>query len=134
MALTLHLYSFGYHFSGVPTDPTGNGGGFVFDCRCLPNPGRFTEYQRLTGLDVQVCDFLDEASEVQEFAQQCLQLVQLAIRQYQQRGFTDLMVAFGCTGGQHRSVYQAEKLRSRLVHIPDLHIELIHTERENWPY
>lgn len=126
--LTVTIYSFGFRKSGIPQDSTENGGGFVFDCRCLPNPGREERYQQQTGRDAEVQEYLQKFPEVEEFAQECFQLVNRAVEKYRQRNFTHLMVSFGCTGGQHRSVYQAEKLFAQLQSIPHLQVELFHTE------
>lgn len=129
--LTVTIYSFGFRKSGIPKDSTENGGGFVFDCRCLPNPGREKHYQQQTGRDTEVQEYLQKFPEVEEFAQECFQLVNRAVENYTQRNFTHLMVSFGCTGGQHRSVYQAEKLFTQLQSIPHLQVELFHTEIQN---
>jgi len=112
--LTVSIASFAYK-DGIPRDPGGHGGGFVFDCRALPNPGRFEQYQQLTGKDKPVIDFLVDQREVDEFLNYVNELVGQAVRSYLQREFTHLSVAFGCTGGQHRSVYCAEKLASYLA-------------------
>lgn len=133
MSLVVRIYSFGYHVSGIPVDPTPNKGGFVFDCRCLPNPGRETAYKTLSGLDVEVQHYLKQFPVVQQFTETCAVLVRQAIHAYRERYFTGLMVAFGCTGGQHRSVYQAECLRQLLAQEPEVQLEVIHTERSRWP-
>jgi RNase adaptor protein for sRNA GlmZ degradation len=112
--LKLKIFSFSYKKSGVPKDNTVNGGGFVFDCRFIYNPGRKEEFKHLTGKDNEVIDFLDKNSEMQEFLNHSEAIVKSAIDNYLQREFTDLMVCFGCTGGQHRSVYAAEKLMLRI--------------------
>ena len=110
--LRLKIFSFSYKKSGVPKDTTANGGGFVFDCRFIYNPGRKEEFKHLTGKDIEVINFLDNNLEMKEFLNHTEAIVKSAINNYLQREFTDLMVCFGCTGGQHRSVYAAEKLKS----------------------
>ena len=127
--LTLRVGSFSYK-KGYPEDTSGNGGGFMFDCRALPNPGRFDEYKKLNGLDKKVKDFLKEYSEVEKFIQDCIEIVKPSIERYLQRGFTSLQVGFGCTGGQHRSVYCAEKFVDGLKQIfPDIKILVQHREQ-----
>jgi len=112
--LKIKLYSFSYKKSGIPGDSTPNGGGFVFDCRFIYNPGRKEEFKQLTGLDEPVLNFLDNNEEMQRFLSQVLDIINPAINNYISRDFTDLMISFGCTGGQHRSVYATEKLRELL--------------------
>ena len=127
--LTVHIRSFSYK-GGLPRDKTGHGGGFVFDCRALPNPGRFPVYAQLTGQDADVITFLEKDSDVQCFLGQTSSLVDQAIHHHQKRGFSDLTVAFGCTGGQHRSVFCAEHLAAYLSHKEDVQIDLEHRELE----
>ncbi|MFH1681915.1 MAG: RNase adapter RapZ [Candidatus Eisenbacteria bacterium] len=112
--LTVHIYSFSYLRGGIPEDPTGHGGGFVFDCRVLPNPGREERFKDLTGRDPGVVRYLDEREEARVFWDRVIALVLDGAQTYRARGFDHLTVAFGCTGGQHRSVYFAEKLRRAL--------------------
>ena len=127
--LTVHIQSFSYK-CGLPRDKTGHGGGFVFDCRALPNPGRFPIYAQLTGQDADVIAFLEKDSDVQSFLRQTESLVDQAVEHHQKRGFSDLTVAFGCTGGQHRSVFCAERLAACLSTRKDVQIDLEHRELE----
>jgi len=111
--LTVRVFSFSFHRE-KPVDPSGNGGGFVFDARSLPNPGREEQYKLLTGKDQAVIDFLNRQGAVHQFLASVLSLVDSSVSSYQRRGFNSLMVSFGCTGGQHRSVYLAEQLAKHL--------------------
>src|ERR1700690_3930689 len=111
--LTVRIFSFSFH-RGQPQDETGNGGGFVFDGRSLPNPGREERFKALTGKDEPVIDYLNQQESVRQFLASAISLVDQAIDTYQRRGFKHLMVSFGCTGGQHRSVYLAEQLAQHL--------------------
>lgn len=113
LKLTVRVQSFSYK-SGIPMDETGHGGGFVFDCRALPNPGKFEQFVKSTGKDADVIDFLDKEAMVKEFLGHVFDLVSQTVKNYQDRNFTELWVAFGCTGGQHRSVYCAELLAQYL--------------------
>lgn len=131
--LTVHVGSFSYR-RGYPDDTTGHGGGFVFDCRALPNPGRHPEYEFLTGQDRAVVDFLEARPEVDAFWTSVKALVESQVGTYRARDFTDLTVSFGCTGGQHRSVFFAERLARHLrATWPDVGVRLEHRERESWP-
>ncbi|MEO8512898.1 MAG: RNase adapter RapZ [Ignavibacteria bacterium] len=112
--LNVKIYSFSYKKSGIPKDDTVNGGGFVFDCRFIYNPGREESFKALTGKDKAVIDFLDKNGVMQEFLKNVYSISSAAIDNYLQRDFLNLMFSFGCTGGQHRSVYSAEKLKSYL--------------------
>ncbi|OQX85791.1 hypothetical protein B6D60_07285 [candidate division KSB1 bacterium 4484_87] len=127
--LVIDLFSFGYQKSGIPEDETDNNGGFVFDCRFLPNPGREPEYADLTGKDAEVISYLEKYSQVKEFLEAAKKIVDLAIENYLERGFAHLMISFGCTGGQHRSVYCAEHMRRYLAEKP-ITVKLHHTELE----
>lgn len=126
--LTVKVWSFGYKM-GMPADASGNGGGYVFDCRAIHNPGRYDEYKPLTGRDRPVIDFLEKGGEVQAFLDHALALVDSSIEKYMERGFTSLSVAFGCTGGRHRSVYCAEKCARHIHEKYGVRVELCHRER-----
>jgi len=112
--LTVRINSFSYIRSGIPEDPTLNGGGFVFDCRALPNPGRIADLKDFSGLQEPVVKYLESSSEIKEYLEHVFNLVDQSITNYNQRGFEHLQVNFGCTGGKHRSVYCAEKLAGHL--------------------
>lgn len=129
--LHIDIHSFGYHRSGIPLDTSGNGGGFVFDCRVLPNPGREARYAKQSGLDSEVREFLEERGETAEFLAHAITLVERTARAYDYRGFTHLQVCFGCTGGQHRSVFCAERAAIALRDL-GYHVTVTHTEREAW--
>ncbi len=107
--LTLRIFSFSFH-QGAPKDETGHGGGFVFDGRSLPNPGREERFKALTGKDTPVIEYLNQQESVHQFLAGVMSLVDASVNSYRERGFKNLMVSFGCTGGQHRSVYLAEQL------------------------
>ncbi|KQC12828.1 MAG: hypothetical protein APR63_10280 [Desulfuromonas sp. SDB] len=124
--LKLTIYSFAYA-SGIPTDKQGHGGGFVFDCRCLDNPGKIKKYADLTGKSKSVQDFLQSRPEVIRWLNSAFDIVDQAVNTYQQRSFNSLTVCFGCTGGRHRSVFCAEKLRQHLMDKFDINLDLIHS-------
>ncbi len=130
LKLTVRIQSFAYK-DGVPTDEKGHGGGYVFDCRVLPNPGRFERYAKLTGRDESVIAFLENDPAVREFIGHVVALIGGAVQNYQQRNFTDLLVAFGCTGGQHRSVYCAERLAKHLREQFQVNVEVRHLAQES---
>jgi aminoglycoside/choline kinase family phosphotransferase len=131
--LTVRIFSFSFHRE-MPADEAGHGGGFVFDARSLPNPGREEQFRALTGKDAAVIDYLNREASVRQFLAGVLSLVDASVSSYQRRGFRNLMVSFGCTGGQHRSVYLAEQLARHLrgngVEVVVRHIELEKTELE----
>ena len=125
--LVVTVQSFSYK-KQIPADESGNGGGFVFDCRALPNPGRFDEYKQLTGRDLPVIEFLKKERSVYDFLNHTFALVDQSVETYIHRGFEHLMVSFGCTGGQHRSVYCAEALAKHLTTSFSVTVKLIHNE------
>jgi aminoglycoside/choline kinase family phosphotransferase len=127
--LIVRIFSFSFH-QGLPKDETGNGGGFIFDGRSLPNPGREERFKTLTGNDTPVINYLNQQESVHQFLASVLSLVEASISNYQQRGFKNLMVSFGCTGGQHRSVYLAEQLAKRLRGRNGLQVAVRHLELE----
>lgn len=133
--LVVRVFSFSYR-KGIPEDESGNGGGYVFDCRATHNPGRYEQYKTLTGLDEPVIRFLEEDGEILRFLESVYHLADTHVERYMERGFTDLMFAFGCTGGQHRSVYSAQHLALHLHEKYGIEVRLEHREqgiRETWP-
>lgn len=126
--LTVTVYSFSFK-KGIPSDDSGNGGGYVFDCRGMNNPGRYDEYKQLTGLDKPVIDFLEERGEITRFLQSVYKIVDAHIVDYLKRGFANLSVCFGCTGGQHRSVYSAQHTAEHIAKKFGVKVRLIHRER-----
>jgi len=128
--LTVTVNSFSYK-KGYPADLSGNGGGFVFDCRALPNPGRFLEYKNLTGKDGPVIEFLEKENEIERFFVSTRDLVKQSVENYLERGFSSLMVNYGCTGGQHRSVYFAERLAKYLKETFAVDVVLNHNEQKS---
>jgi aminoglycoside/choline kinase family phosphotransferase len=127
--LTVRITSFSFH-RGLPKDESGHGGGFVFDGRSLPNPGREERFKPLTGRDAPVIDYLNQQESVHQFLASVMSLVDASVSEYQRRGFNNLMVSFGCTGGQHRSVYLAEQLAKRLRGRNGVDVVLQHRELE----
>ncbi|MCM1107767.1 MAG: phosphotransferase [Clostridium sp.] len=126
--LTVRIFSFSYR-KGIPEDVSGNGGGYVFDCRSTHNPGRYEPYKKLTGLDEPVIRFLEDDGEIQIFLQSVYKLADAHVERYLQRGFTDLMFSFGCTGGQHRSVYSAQHLAEHIHSKYGITVRLCHREQ-----
>lgn len=129
--LVIHVNSFSYK-KGIPTDESENGGGFVFDMRGILNPGRFEDYKTLTGKDKPVQDFLEQRTKMNEFLNSVWDLIDISVEEYLQRNFESLMINFGCTGGQHRSVYAAEQTARHLRNKYKLKVILQHTNQQNW--
>lgn len=126
--LTITVGSFSYR-NGIPSDPSGNGGGFVFDCRYIHNPGRYDEYKQLTGRDTPVIEFLERDGEITEFLHNAYNIIDRAVTKYIKRGFSSLQIMFGCTGGRHRSVYSAESTACHIKELFDVNVRLIHREQ-----
>ncbi|MBI2283043.1 MAG: phosphotransferase [Bacteroidetes bacterium] len=129
--LLIEINSFSYK-KGIPADPTENGGGFVFDMRGILNPGRFDEYKTQTGKDKPVQDFLEQRTHMNEFLNSVWDLIDITVAEYLRRGFSHLMINFGCTGGQHRSVYAAEQTARHLRNKYKVKVKLEHTNQANW--
>ncbi len=125
--LSVHIYSFAYK-KGIPTDTTGNGGGYVFDCRSVNNPGKYEYYRQFNGTDPEVIKFLEDDGEVTTFLDSVYKLVDAHAKRFIERKFTNLQVCFGCTGGQHRSVYCAEHLARHLMDKFDIKVTITHRE------
>ena len=128
--LSVRIFSFSFHRDGMPKDESGNGGGFVFDSRSIPNPGREDRFKPLTGKDAPVIEYLNQQDGVQEFLEHTRSLVEASIDNYQKRGFSNLMISYGCTGGRHRSVYFAEQLAKKLSDRKDIQVLVRHIELE----
>lgn len=129
--LTVTINSFSYK-KGIPADSSENGGGFVFDMRGILNPGRFDDYKKLSGLDKPVQDFLEQRTKINEFLNSVWDLIDITVEDYLKRGFSNLMINFGCTGGQHRSVYSAEQTARHLRNKYKVKTILTHTNQQNW--
>jgi aminoglycoside/choline kinase family phosphotransferase len=127
--LTVRIFSFSFHRE-MPADETGNGGGFIFDGRSLPNPGREERFRTMNGKDAAVIDYLNQQESVHQYLANVLSLVDASVREYKRRGFKNLMVSFGCTGGQHRSVYLAEQLAKHLRTNNGVEVVVRHLEQE----
>ena len=127
--LTVWVYSFSYKYLGSPEDESGHGGGFMFDCRGLPNPHWDRELRPHHGWELPIIEFMERHPEVEEFHNHCAELVVATARIYAARGYERLMVSFGCTGGKHRSVYQAERMRQRLES-EGIKVVLTHYQRD----
>ena len=128
--LIIDIHSFSYKKGGIPKDDSGNGGGFVFDCRGILNPGRIEEYKAQTGNDVGVQDYLETKTEMPAFLKNVQDLISINIRNYLERGFENLQINFGCTGGQHRSVYSAIKTAEFIQqNFPEADVRIHHDEQ-----
>lgn len=131
--LTVRVNSFSFK-RGYPDDGGGHGGGFVFDCRALPNPGRHLEYRMVCGRDASVVEYIERCSESHRYWTHVRSLIDAQIDEYLRRGFSSLAINFGCTGGQHRSVYFAERVAAHVRHeYPHVNVRLVHRERSTWP-
>lgn len=126
--LEVRVYSFAYK-KGLPDDPSGNGGGYVFDCRAINNPGKYERYNNVTGLDEPVIKFLEEDGEIVTFLNHINPLIDQHVKRYMERHFTNLMISFGCTGGQHRSVYAAQQVAEHISAKFGTRVTLIHREQ-----
>ena len=126
--LRVRVFSFSFR-KGIPADESGNGGGYVFDCRSTHNPGRYEPYKKLTGLDEPVIRFLEDDGEILTFLDSVYKLADAHVQRYIDRGFTDLMFSFGCTGGQHRSVYSAQHLAEHLHEKFGIEVHVCHREQ-----
>lgn len=128
--LTVEIHSFSYKKGGIPKDDSGNGGGFVFDCRGILNPGRIEEYKSQTGNDVAVQEYLEENTKMPSFLDAVKSIVSINIDDYLERGFENLQINFGCTGGQHRSVYSALKITEFIKEkYPNVDVKIQHDEQ-----
>lgn len=128
--LIIDIHSFSYKKGGIPKDDSGNGGGFVFDCRGILNPGRIEEYKAQTGNDVGVQDYLETKTEMPAFLKSVQDPISINIKNYLERGFENLQINFGCTGGQHRSVYSAIKTAEFIQqNFPEADVRIHHDEQ-----
>lgn len=127
-SLVVNVFSFSFK-KGIPADESGNGGGYVFDCRSAHNPGRYDEYKPLTGLDQPVIDFLEADGEILTFLESVYKLVDFHVARFQERGFTHLQISFGCTGGRHRSVYCAQHVAERIHQKFGVEVYICHREQ-----
>ncbi len=130
--LVVNISSFSFLKNGYPADDSGNGGGFVFDMRGILNPGRFDEYKYLSGLDKPVKDFLEQKTKMPDFLNSVYSIIDISVEDYIKRGFEHLSINFGCTGGQHRSVYAAEAVARHLRNKFKVKISLCHRNKQNW--
>jgi RNase adaptor protein for sRNA GlmZ degradation len=132
MPLTVQINSFSYKKSGIPKDETENGGGFVFDCRFMNNPGRQTEFKEKHGKDSEIIEFLNAQDSMQGFLKNVYSIIDPAIENFIERGFSNLMISFGCTGGQHRSIYSAERTKDYILQkYPGVNVVVKHREFEH---
>ena len=127
--LEVRVVSFAYK-KGIPSDPSGNGGGYVFDCRAINNPGKFERYNNVTGLDEPVIEFFKEDGEMDVYLESIYKLVDSHVKRYIERSFTHLMISFGCTGGQHRSVYASQKIAEHISKKFGVKVSLTHREQD----
>ncbi|MXV38979.1 ATP-binding protein [Flavobacteriaceae bacterium Ap0902] len=133
--LNINVRSFSYK-RGIPEDPSGNGGGFVFDCRGILNPGRIAQFKTKTGRDQEIIEYLEENTKMSTFLECAYEMIDITIADFIERGFTNLEINFGCTGGQHRSVYAADQMAKHIQekYPVDTHVHIIHLiqEEKNW--
>ncbi|MEN9701030.1 MAG: hypothetical protein RIR55_333, partial [Bacteroidota bacterium] len=129
--LVVTINSFSYK-KGLPKDETENGGGFIFDMRGILNPGRFDEYKKLAGIHKPVQDFLEQRTKMNTFLNSVWDLIDITVENYLERGFESLQINFGCTGGQHRSVFAAEQTARHLRNKYKVKVVLEHTNKDNW--
>lgn len=128
--LVIDIHSFSYKKKGIPQDHSGNGGGFVFDCRGILNPGRIEEFKAQTGNDIGVQDYLETKTEFPKFFEAVKSILSISIENYLERGFENLQISFGCTGGQHRSVYSAIKTAAFIrEQFPEASVQIHHDEQ-----
>ena len=127
-SLVVRIFSFSFK-KGIPADESGNGGGYVFDCRSTHNPGRYDEYKPLTGLDQPVIDFLEADGEILTFLDSVYKLVDFHVARFKERGFTNLQISFGCTGGRHRSVYSAQHVAEHIHEKFGVEVHICHREQ-----
>lgn len=128
--LHIDIHSFSYKKKGYPKDETGNGGGFCFDCRSILNPGRIDEYKSQTGKDIAVQEYLEQKTMMPQFLTNIKALISITIEDYLNRNFEHLQINFGCTGGQHRSVYSAEKIAEFIKEkYPEIQVSITHDEQ-----
>jgi RNase adaptor protein for sRNA GlmZ degradation len=129
--LVITINSFSYK-KGLPKDESENGGGFIFDMRGILNPGRFEDYKKLAGIDKPVQDFLEQKTKMNTFLNSVWDLIDITVENYLERGFASLQINFGCTGGQHRSVFAAEQTARHLRNKYKVKVVLEHTNQNNW--
>ncbi|WP_417428219.1 ATP-binding protein [Halpernia sp.] len=130
MSLKIEIHSFSYKKGGIPKDNSGNGGGFCFDCRGILNPGRIEEFKPQTGQEIGVQEFLEQKTKMPQFLEGIKNVISITIEDYLDRNFEHLQINFGCTGGQHRSVYSAEKIAEFIKNnYPETTVKLFHDEQ-----
>jgi UPF0042 nucleotide-binding protein len=129
--LLVVVQSFSFKKKGIPKDETDNGGGFVFDCRGILNPGRIEEYKQQTGMDIGVRQYLETLTVMPTFINHCKGIIDISIQDYITRGFDNLMISFGCTGGQHRSVYCADVIGNYIKEKYNINVSIHHCEQDH---
>ncbi len=131
--LSVSFFTLGYQRSDIPRPGSVHGGGFVFDWCCLPNPGREERFLKQTGMDREVIEWMERRPQVGRYVGAVAAVVRICVEEYLARGYTKLIVRLGCTGGQHRSVFVAERLAGPLRDDAGLSVSVVHTERSHWP-